>query len=81
MADDGSMGDAKELGQLSTKRSLGIPTFEDKVAQRAIAMVLESIYEQDFYPCSYGLQARTVGASSAAGVAPGLYDAGTSMGA
>ncbi len=39
-----------------TKRSLGIPTFEDKVAQRAIAMVLESIYEQDFYPCSYGFR-------------------------
>ncbi len=39
-----------------TKRSLGIPTFEDKVAQRAIAMVLESIYEQDFYSCSYGFR-------------------------
>ena len=39
-----------------TKRPLGIPTFEDKVAQRAIAMVLESIYEQDFYPCSYGFR-------------------------
>ena len=33
-----------------------VPTFEDKVAQRAIAMVLESIYEQDFYPCSYGFR-------------------------
>ncbi len=39
-----------------TQRPLGIPTFEDKVAQRAIAMVLEAIYEQDFLPCSYGFR-------------------------
>jgi hypothetical protein len=26
----------------------GIPSFEDKLAQRAIVMVLESVYEQDF---------------------------------
>ena len=31
-----------------TKRPLGIPTFEDKVAQRAILMLLEPIYETDF---------------------------------
>ena len=37
-------------------RPLGIPTFEDKVAQRAIVMVLEPIYEQDFLPCSYGFR-------------------------
>jgi retron-type reverse transcriptase len=35
---------------------LGIPTFEDKVAQRAITMVLETVYEEDFYPCSYGFR-------------------------
>ena len=39
-----------------TKRPLGIPTFEDKVAQRAIVMLLEPIYEQDFRPCSYGFR-------------------------
>jgi group II intron reverse transcriptase/maturase len=39
-----------------TQRPLGIPTFEDKVAQRAIAMLLEAIYEQDFLPCSYGFR-------------------------
>ena len=38
------------------KRPLGIPTFEDKVLQRAVAMVLESIYEQDFLPCSHGFR-------------------------
>lgn len=39
-----------------TQRPLGIPTLEDKVAQRAIVMVLEAIYEQDFHPCSYGFR-------------------------
>ncbi|HKN29448.1 MAG TPA: hypothetical protein VJY34_16815 [Roseiarcus sp.] len=29
-----------------SERPLGIPTFEDKVAQRAIVMALEPIYEQ-----------------------------------
>lgn len=33
-------------------RPLGVPTLEDKVLQRATVMVLEAIYEQDFYPCS-----------------------------
>ena len=39
-----------------TKRPLGIPTFEDKVAQRAILMLLEPIYETDFLLCSYGFR-------------------------
>ncbi len=33
-----------------------VPTFEDKIAQRAIAMVLEAVYEEDFLPCSYGFR-------------------------
>ena len=33
-----------------------VPTFEDKVAQRAIVMVLEAVYEQDFLPCSFGFR-------------------------
>src|SRR5262249_16389731 len=37
-------------------RRIGIPTFEDKVLQRAVVMVLEPIYEQDFYDCSYGFR-------------------------
>jgi len=39
-----------------SQRPLGIPTFEDKVAQRAIVMLLEPIYEQDFLDCSYGFR-------------------------
>lgn len=37
-------------------RPLGIPTFEDKVLQRAVVMLLEPIYEHDFRDCSYGFR-------------------------
>jgi RNA-directed DNA polymerase len=43
-------------GTGSETRPIGIPTFEDKVLQRAVVMVLESVYEQDFYDCSYGFR-------------------------
>lgn len=38
------------------KRPIGIPSFEDKVLQRAVAMALEAVYEQDFLDCSYGFR-------------------------
>ncbi len=38
------------------KRPIGVPTFEDKILQRAVAMVLEAVYEQDFLDCSYGFR-------------------------
>jgi group II intron reverse transcriptase/maturase len=44
---------SKENGET---RPLGIPTFEDKVLQKAVAMVLEAVYEQDFLDCSYGFR-------------------------
>lgn len=37
-------------------RPIGIPTLEDKVLQRAVVMVLEPIYEQDFVAGSYGFR-------------------------
>jgi RNA-directed DNA polymerase len=40
----------------SDTRPIGIPTFEDKVLQRAVAMVLEAVYEQDFLNCSWGFR-------------------------
>lgn len=43
-------GDGKET------RPIGIPTIEDKVLQRAIAMLLEPIYEQEFKYFSYGFR-------------------------
>jgi group II intron reverse transcriptase/maturase len=43
-------------GTSGDTRPIGIPTFEDKVLQRAVVMVLESVYEQDFLDCSYGFR-------------------------
>lgn len=40
----------------SKTRPIGIPTFEDKVLQRAAMMVLEAVYEQDFLDCSFGFR-------------------------
>lgn len=40
----------------SKTRPIGIPTFEDKILQRAVCMILEAVYEQDFLPCSYGFR-------------------------
>lgn len=45
-------------GDGSRTRPIGIPTFEDKILQRAVAMVLEPIYEQEFLDCSYGFRPR-----------------------
>lgn len=43
-------------GRGGETRPIGIPTLEDKVLQRAVLMVLELIYEQDFMDCSYGFR-------------------------
>jgi RNA-directed DNA polymerase len=43
-------------GSATETRPIGIPTFEDKVLQRAVVMVLETVYEQDFLDCSYGFR-------------------------
>ena len=43
-------------GDGSQTRAIGVPTFEDKVLQRAVAMVLEAVYEQSFLDCSYGFR-------------------------
>jgi len=43
-------------GNGNKTRPIGIPTFEDKVLQRAVTMVLEAVYEQDFLDCSYGFR-------------------------
>jgi len=38
------------------KRPLGIPEHEDKVVQKAIAKILNAIYENDFLDCSFGFR-------------------------
>jgi len=43
-------------GDGSKTRPIGIPTLEDKVLQRAVAMVLEAVYEQEFLDCSFGFR-------------------------
>ena len=45
-------GDGKET------RPIGVPTVEDKLVQRAVVMLLEPIYEQDFRDCSFGFRPR-----------------------
>jgi RNA-directed DNA polymerase len=43
-------------GDGTQTRPIGVPTFEDKVLQRAVAMILEAVYEQEFYDFSYGFR-------------------------
>ena len=37
-------------------RPLGIPTLKDRLVQMALKLVLEPIFEADFYPTSYGFR-------------------------
>jgi len=43
-------------GDGSSTRPIGIPTFKDKVLQRAVAMLLEPVYEEEFHDFSYGFR-------------------------
>lgn len=45
-------------GDGKKKRPIGIPTFADKVLQRAVVMALEPVYEEEFYDFSYGFRPR-----------------------
>ncbi len=38
------------------KRPIGITVLEDKIAERAVAMLLGAVYEQDFYDFSHGFR-------------------------
>jgi RNA-directed DNA polymerase len=46
----------KVYGVAGKLRKLGIPTVADRVVQAALKLVLESIFEADFLPCSYGFR-------------------------
>ena len=43
-------------GKIGSFRPLGIANFEDKMVQKVMAQVLESIYEPTFLDCSYGFR-------------------------
>ena len=43
-------------GSGAERRPIGVPGFEDKVLQRAVLMVLEPVFEQDFLSGSYGFR-------------------------
>src|ERR1700757_4612191 len=45
----------KGTGKIGT-RPLGIPTAADRLLQRAVARVLEAVFEADFLDCSYGFR-------------------------
>ena len=46
-----------KAGKPNEKRPLGIGNFEDKIVQRMMQKVLESVYEPLFLNCSYGFRA------------------------
>ncbi len=39
-----------------SQRPIGILVLEDKIVQKAVAILLESVFEADFYDCSYGFR-------------------------
>jgi RNA-directed DNA polymerase len=47
-----------KAGSPNETRPLGIPTYEDKILQRAVLMVLEPVYETDFLDVSHGFRPR-----------------------
>jgi group II intron reverse transcriptase/maturase len=45
-----------KAGSGNEKRPIGIPTYEDKILQRAIVKAIEPILEREFYDFSYGFR-------------------------
>lgn len=43
-------------GDGTKTRPIGIPTFEDKILQRAVEMIMSAVYEQEFLDCSFGFR-------------------------
>ena len=39
-----------------SQRPIGTLSLEDKIVQKAVVMLLEEVYEQEFYDCSYGFR-------------------------
>ena len=45
-----------KAGSATETRPLGIPTYEDKILQRAVLLALEPVYETDFLNVSHGFR-------------------------
>jgi RNA-directed DNA polymerase len=65
-----------KAGSPGETRPLGIPTFEDKILQRAVLMVLEPVYEADFLDVSHGFRPER----SAHGALESLWKQGMTLG-
>lgn len=63
-------------GGAGKTRPIGIPTLEDKLLQRAVLMVLEPVYEQDFLDCSHGFRPGRSAHQALAVLWQGLMDIG-----
>lgn len=63
-------------GDGRSTRPIGIPTYEDKVLQRAVQMVLEAVYEQDFLDCSWGFRPRRSAHGALSALWKGLMEMG-----
>ncbi|MBI4229192.1 MAG: group II intron reverse transcriptase/maturase [Deltaproteobacteria bacterium] len=55
-----------------SKRPLGIPTIKDRVAQQAVKLVMEPIFEADFCETSYGFRPKRTAHDAADAVADAL---------
>ena len=45
-------------GQPGERRPLSIPAARDRIAQAAVKLVIEPVFEADFLPCSFGFRPR-----------------------
>lgn len=56
------------------KRPLGIPTIRDRVAQMAVKMVIEPIFEAEFEECSYGFRPKRDAHQAVGAIRQALYN-------
>jgi RNA-directed DNA polymerase len=56
------------------QRPLGIPTIRDRVAQMAVKMVVEPIFEADFEDCSYGFRPKRDAHQAVGAIRQALYN-------
>ena len=56
------------------KRPLGIPTIRDRVAQMAVKLVIEPIFEADFEDCSYGFRPKRDAHQAVGAIRQALYN-------